>query len=153
MDSVFKVIKLTTDYVNSVPANSWYVLGTLITASGITFIVVNIIKNHHLKVKAEQLSKKLVQLNLAFWATLTSTAAFLVTNGADITALSEFAPFLKEYVAPVMVIATYLYTFGGNGVYKWATAKLKEWLDKKPAPELVPVVPAVEETAGSDFLS
>lgn len=156
MDSVFKVIQLTTEYVNSIPAHSWYVLGALIGAGIATFIGVNVVKNRHLKKKAEALSKKFIQLNLAFWAMITSTAAFLVTNGTDINALAAFAPFLKEYVAPVMVISTYIYTFGGNGVYKWATAKLQEWINKgQPKGQTItPVGAGIEEpVAGADFLS
>ena len=146
IDQTFTVIRLTLDYINSVPAHSWYVLGSLLIAGLTTFVAVNVIKNHHLKVKAEALGKKFIQANLFLWGLVTSTAAFIVTNGTDINALAQFAPFLKEYVAPVMVVATFIYTYGGNGVYKAITTKINKWLTEKPVnPTITPVGEGIEE--------
>jgi len=137
IDKVFTGIKLVLDYINSVPGHSWYVAGSLVTASGLTFLIVNFIKGHHYKVKAEELGKKFIAANLAFWGVVTTAAAFLVTNGAN---LAAFAPFAKDYIPTVPVVAGAIYRFGGNSAYKAIVAKLHAWTDKKPAPVVTPVV-------------
>jgi hypothetical protein len=149
IDQIGKVLDYTTQYITSIPAHSWYVVGSLIVASGVTFWAVNLIKSHHLRVKAEELSKKFVQLNLAFWGLVTAAAAFIVTNGTNIDALSSFAPFIKQYVPTVMVFATFLYTYGGNGLYKQLAAKLQAWATQKSEPIVSPV-PATPATTTAD---
>lgn len=150
VDNIGKTLDYATTYITGIPPHSWYVLATLFVASGVTFWAVNFIKGHHLKVKAEELSKKFVQLNLAFWGLVTSAAAFIVTNGTNIDALSSFAPFIKQYVPTVMVCATFLYTYGGNGIYRAIATKLQSWATKKSEP-ITPMTPVTTPNTDDIF--
>jgi hypothetical protein len=49
MDTITKVISYIADYINSVPASSWYTLGALLGSSSIVIAVVAWIKRDHLK--------------------------------------------------------------------------------------------------------
>jgi hypothetical protein len=151
IDKVFTGIQLVLDYINSIPGHSWYVAGSLITASGLTFIIVNLVKNHHYKARAEELGKKFIAANLAFWGVVTTGAAFLVTNGTD---LAAFAPFAKDYIPTVLVVASAIYRFGGNSAYKAITAKLHAWTDKKPVSVIEqPVAPPAAPTDSNSMFS
>lgn len=141
MDKVTTALNLALDWWNSIPGHSWYVLGTLIAASGLTFIVMNFVKNHHTKVTGERLAKKLVYFYLSFWSTIMATAMFVITYGLT---LSPFLPFLAVYMPRIVVLAGAIYTFGGNKAYIAITEKLRAWVGKKPiAVQPVPVIPAM----------
>jgi hypothetical protein len=106
-DKILTGVNYILDFINNVPAQSWYVFGTVLGSSAVVIGVVAWIKRRHLKKTAEKLEDQFVYLNLIFWSTLTTLAGFVVSSGADFAA---FLPFLGNHMPQIMMISTTTYT-------------------------------------------
>jgi hypothetical protein len=127
MDAAFKILNYITDYINSVPAESWYTLGALIGSSSLVIAIVAWIKRRHLKKYAESLGRTFVTLNVVFWSAITTVLSFVLTNGST---FASFLPFLGTHWPQVVAISTVLYN-----VAKPSLAWFKARKEGKPLSE------------------
>lgn len=102
-------------WIQSIPADQWYVVGSVLGSALTTIGVVGWIKRRHLKKHAEKLANHFVTLNLVFWSTIMTVASFVVTYG---TQFGAFLPFLSSHMPQIMVVATTLYTVS-KGFKRW----------------------------------
>lgn len=113
-------INYLLDYINSIPADSWYALGGLI-ASALTVIgAVGWIKRRHLKKHAEKAGKLLITANVAFWSFVTTVLSFVILNGET---FAVFIPYLAERWPQIIGVATVIYNV--------AVPSLKWWQERK----------------------
>lgn len=144
MDIITKVISYIADYINSVPASSWYTLGALLGSSTIVIAVVAWIKRRHLSKYAEEMSRAIVTANVIFWSTLTTTLSFILTNGPS---FAPFLPFLGTHLPQIIAISTVVYNVAKPSLAWWKARKEGEAL--QPTENLTPLVQAVQQPVPS----
>lgn len=135
MDVLTKTFNYILDYLGSIPAASWYVLGSLLASSGVVIGIVAWINRHHLKEHSERLKTQFIALNVVFWSTVTTVLSFVLTNGGD---FAPFLPYLGTHLAQVMALATTLYQVS-KPMKQW-------WIDRKDKKKFVlPELPVPDD--------
>lgn len=137
MDPATKTVRYVQQYLSNIPAHSWYVLGSLLAASGFVIGVTTLVQRHHLKKTAEHLKNQFVYLNLILWSAVGTLASFVLTNGRD---LAPFLPFLGTHIGQVMAIATSAYTFAREAK-KWFQARKTDKPSKPDDTSPPPITP------------
>lgn len=140
MDYITKAISYLLDYINSVPAHSWYVLGSLLASSGVVVGIIAWTKRHHLKKTAESLASHFIALNVVFWSTVTTVLTFILTNGL---AFASFLPFLGTHMPQIIAISTVLYQVSKPSLAWWKARKDGKPISNPNLPNLTPAALAV----------
>jgi hypothetical protein len=140
MDTITKVINYIADYINAVPASSWYTLGALLGSSTIVIAVVAWIKRRHLSKYAEEMSRAIVTANVIFWSMLTTTLSFILTNGPS---FAPFLPFLGTHLPQIIAISTVIYNVAKPSLAWWKARKDGEPI--QPTEDLTPLVQQIQQ--------
>jgi len=143
MDSLIKILGYVLDYVNGVPAQSWYALGVLLASIPAVIGIVAYVKRRHLRKYAEKLASEFIVLNVAFWSALLTVANFVITQGTN---FAPFLPFMSTHWAQISA--------GAIAVHAVATALKKHFQEKKAQkktdflsglPNLSPQIQAIQQ--------
>jgi hypothetical protein len=146
MDTILKVINYIQDYINSVPAASWFALGSFIGTSAIGVGIVAWINRHHLKQTGEKLGRIFVTLNVAFWSAIMTTTSFVITAGPHFAA---FLPFFGTHWPQLIGLMTLLYNIAKPSLEWWkARQDGKKFTSRMP--ELTPLVDQVTSPVIND---
>jgi uncharacterized membrane protein YbhN (UPF0104 family) len=142
MDTIVKIVNYTTDYINAVPAESWYALGSFIGASALGVAVVAWINRHHLKQTGEKLGRVFVALNVSFWSAIMTVVTFILTTGPHFAA---FFPFFGDHWMQIVGIMTLIYNVGKPSLDFWKKQKAED-ISNVNLPNLAPIAASVTST-------
>jgi hypothetical protein len=106
MDTAIKVLNYVADYINSVPASSWYALGTLLGGSAIVTGIVAWINRHRLKNDLEKLGRAMVTWVVVFLSAVITVLDFVLNNG---TTFGHFLPYFGTHMPQIIGISTIIY--------------------------------------------
>lgn len=120
MDTTLKLVQYVTDYINSVPASSWYALGTLLAGSAIVTAIVAWINRSRAKKDLEKLGRVMVTWVVAFLSALVTILDFVINNGSTFGA---FLPYFATHTVQVIGISTAIYNVAKPSLAWWKARK------------------------------
>lgn len=121
MEDLHKLIDYIQAWIALVPPAGWYVLGSLLAASGLLVGIVAWIKRRHLKKTLDKLEDWFINMNLWFFSTVLTFGSFVIGMAAFGFNQSDLLPYLGNHASSVFAFAVTFYTFS-----KLAKKKLEE---------------------------
>lgn len=149
MDKLITAANYVADYIASVPADSWYALGSLLAGSAIVTAIVAWYNRRRAKKDLEKLGKAMVSWVVIFLSGVVSVLDFVINNG---TTFGAFLPFWAEHTVQVIAISTLIYNFAKPSLAWFKARKAGEPITNVnyTAPVLTPSQSFGTEAAGVD---
>lgn len=140
MDALIKILTYILDYITSVPASSWYVLGAVLGSSSVVIGIVAWINRKQFLKHGERLKSQFIALNVIFWSTVTTVLSFVLTNG---TTFASFLPFLGTHMPQIIALSTVLYQISKGLKQWWSDRKARVPISNSNLPDFSTLVPSV----------
>jgi uncharacterized membrane protein YbhN (UPF0104 family) len=147
MDTAFKILNYIQDYIHSVPASSWYALGSFIGTSFIGVGIVAWVNRRHLKQTGEKLGRVFVALNVTFWSAIMTVVTFVLSAGPHFAA---FLPFFGNHWMQIVGIMTLIYNVGKPSLEFWKAKRDGKQSFASTLPDLKPLVEQIGQPVSSN---
>lgn len=135
----------------SITPHQWYIIGGLLACIPGVIGIVEWVKAHHFKVKAEKLWSGFIVLNVAFWSFILTAVDALSNNLSQIThfgsLIPQIAPFVATWGPRVSVTALLVHSVASVLIGWWKDRQAKKPITNVNLPDFAPLVQATTSTS------